>query len=104
MCIRDRPTADPIQTTESDVHTTLSTSGRSPIPTPEVPVGKGFDFEVTVAVVAGAMVILFLLVVVAMVTLVVVCRRAQRGKRVVMLGNNSPIENPSYVIGGYVNT
>ena len=72
----------------------------SPIPESENPVATAeVNFQIVVTVVAVAMAILFIMVVVAMVILVVIVRKARLGKRVVMHGSTSPIDNPSYVIG-----
>lgn len=79
------PTTASLQTTAPPV--------LSPVADSEV------NLQIIVAVVAVAMVILLLMVVVAMVILVLVVRKARLSKAVVMLGNTSPIENPSYSIG-----
>ena len=96
------PTTTTKQT--DDLQTTAPPASTSPIPKSEDPViDSGVNFQIIVGVVAVAMAILLFMVVVAMVILMVVVRKARLGKRVVMLGNTSPIDNPSYVIGMYLN-
>lgn len=91
----------PVHTTHQpvEIHTTSPVS--SPIPISEVPMVEGAKYDVVVAIVASSLAILFFLVVVAVVILAVMVRKAQIGKRVVMLsnGSTSPIDNPSYIIG-----
>ena len=82
-----------------DLRTTTTTSTQGPIPESEDPMtASEVDFQIIVAVVAIAMAILLIMVVVAVLILVAIVRKARLGKRVVMLGNTSPIDNPSYAI------
>ena len=79
---------------------TTTPPASSPIPKSEDPVADSdVSFQIVVVLVAIAVVIFLLLVIVAMVIFIMAVRKARLGKRVVMLGNSSPIDNPSYVIG-----
>lgn len=89
------------QSTEQP-HSITTISSTVPTILSEHPVARGEsdNFEVVVATVACAVAILVIMVVITIVILVVmVIKRAKLGKRVMTLGNTSPIDNPSYIIG-----
>ena len=60
--------------------------------------GDDTYLQVVIVAVACAGALLFLMVVVALAILVVMIRKAKVGKKVVMSGNTSPIDNPAYII------